>query len=82
MASADKDQIQERMTEALESFGADREAINRDADWESLDIDSLDLVELAQIVEEEYSVQMKEEDMKNMKTVGDAVDFVAERAKS
>ncbi|CAN5501872.1 acyl carrier protein [soil metagenome] len=82
MATANKDDIQERMTEALESFGADREQIKREADWESLDVDSLDLVELAQIVEEEYGVQMKEEDMKNMKTVGDAVDFVSERAKS
>jgi len=27
-------------------------------------------------------VKMKEEDMKEMKTVGDAVDFVAERAGS
>ncbi len=70
------------MTEVLEGFGADREAINREADWESLDVDSLDLVELAQIVEEEYGVQMKEEHMKEMKTVGDAGDFVAERAGS
>ncbi len=79
---ADKEQIQERMTVALESFGAEREQIKREADWESLDVDSLDLVELAQIVEEEYGVKMREEDMKEMKTVGDAVDFVAERADS
>jgi len=80
MAAATKEQIEERMTEALVSFGAERDDIKRDADWESLDVDSLDLVELAQIVEEEYGVKMKEEDMKEMKTVGDAVDFVAERA--
>jgi len=81
MPAASKDQIEERMTEALVSFGADRDQIKRDADWESLDVDSLDLVELSQIVEEEYGVQMKEEDMKKLLTVGDAVDFVAERAK-
>jgi len=79
---ADKEQIEKRMTDALESFGAEREQIKREATWEELDIDSLDLVELAQIVEDEYGVKMKEEDMKEMKTVGDAVDFVAERAKS
>ncbi len=79
---AEKEQIEARMTEALESFGADRDQIKREADWESLDVDSLDLVELAQIVEEEYGVKMKEEDMKDMKTVGDAVDFVTERSKS
>ncbi|MBA2580628.1 MAG: acyl carrier protein [Thermoleophilaceae bacterium] len=82
MAAATKEQIEERMTEALVSFGAERDDVKRDADWESLDVDSLDLVELAQIVEEEYGVKMKEEDMKEMKTVGDAVDFVAERAGS
>jgi acyl carrier protein len=82
MPTADKEQIETRMTDALESFGADRDQIKRDADWESLDIDSLDLVELAQIVEEEYGVKMREEDMKELKTVGDAVDFVAERAGS
>ncbi len=82
MPEANKEQIEARMTDALESFGADRDQIKREADWESLDVDSLDLVELAQIVEEEYGVKMKEEDMKEMKTVGDAVDFVAERAKS
>ncbi|MBA2419616.1 MAG: acyl carrier protein [Thermoleophilaceae bacterium] len=82
MATANKEQIEERMTEALVSFGAEKDQIKRDANWESLDVDSLDLVELAQIVEEEYGVKMKEEDMKEMKTVGDAVDFVAERAKS
>lgn len=81
MPTATKDQIEERMTEALVSFGAERDQVKRDADWESIDVDSLDLVELAQIVEEEYGVKMKEEDMKNLNTVGDAVDFVAERAK-
>jgi acyl carrier protein len=82
MATANKDQIEERVTEALVSFGADKDQVKREADWESLDVDSLDLVELSQIVEEEYGVQMKEEDMKEIKTVGDSIDFIAERAKS
>ncbi|MBA3305990.1 MAG: acyl carrier protein, partial [Thermoleophilaceae bacterium] len=51
MAAVTKEQIEERMTEALVSFGAERDDVKRDADWESLDVDSLDLVELAQIVE-------------------------------
>jgi acyl carrier protein len=79
MASVTKDQIEERVTEALVNFGAERDQINREATWEALDVDSLDLVELAQVVEEEYGVQMKEEDMKQMPTVGSAIDFIAER---
>lgn len=82
MPTATKDQIEERMTEALVSFGADRDQIKPESEWESIDVDSLDLVELAQIVEEEYGVKMREEDMKNLNTVGQAVDFVAERASS
>jgi acyl carrier protein len=77
-----KDQIQERVVEALVSFGAERDEITPDATFESLDVDSLDLVEMAQIVEEEYGVQMREEDMKDLRTVGQAVDFVADRAGS
>jgi acyl carrier protein len=81
-ATVTKDQIEERVTEALVSFGAERDAISRESGWEQLDVDSLDLVELAQIVEEEYGVQIREEDLKGIKTVGQAIDFVAERAGS
>ncbi len=82
MPTANKDQIEERLTEALVSFGSERDKVKRDADWESLDVDSLDLAELAQIVEEEYGVKMAEKDMKELKTVGDAVDFVVAHASS
>ena len=79
-ATGTKDQIEERVTEALVSFGAERDQVSREATWEWLDVDSLDLVELAQIVEEEYGVEMREEDMKGLRTVGDAIDFVTARA--
>jgi len=82
LPTANKDQIEERLTEALVSFGSERDKVKRDADWESLDVDSLDLAELAQIVEEEYGVKMAEKDMKELKTVGDAVDFVVAHASS
>ncbi len=54
--------------------------ITREATFEELDIDSLDLVELAQIVEDEYGVVLKGEDMKELKTVGDAIDLIVQRA--
>ena len=75
-----KEEIEERVAKALEEFGAEPDQINRDAEFEALDVDSLDLVELAQIVEDEYGVQLKGEDMEGLKTVGQAVDLVAERA--
>ena len=36
---------------------------------------------MAQIVEDDYGVQMREEELKKITTVGQAVDFVAERAR-
>ncbi len=80
MATVTKDQVQERVIEALASFGPDVSQITPDATFEELDIDSLDLVELAQIVEDEYGVVLKGEDMKELKTVGDAVDLISARA--
>ncbi|HEY2637624.1 MAG TPA: phosphopantetheine-binding protein, partial [Solirubrobacteraceae bacterium] len=49
---------------------------------EELDVDSLDLVELAQIADEEYGVELKSEDMKDLKTVGDAIDLIVQRSSS
>jgi acyl carrier protein len=71
--------IQSRLTEALIEFGADAGAIARDAEFAALDVDSLDLVELAQIVEEEWGVVLKSEDMKGLTTFGEAIDLVAAR---
>jgi acyl carrier protein len=78
--TVNKEQIEERVKNALVEFGAEEDQVNRDAEFEKLDVDSLDLVELAQIVEDEYGVQIKGEDMENLKTVGQAVDLVVDRA--
>ena len=82
MSTVTKEQVQERVIEALASFGPDASQITPQASFEELDIDSLDLVELAQIVEDEYGVVLKGEDMKELKTVGDAVDLIAARAEA
>jgi len=76
-----QEQVEARVIEAIESFGPEGE-VTRDATFEELDVDSLDLVELAQIAEEEYGVELKADDMKDLKTVGDAIDLIVERAGS
>ena len=75
-----REKIEERVFRALEEFGAEPDQITREAEFEQLDVDSLDLVELAQIVEDDYGVQLKGEDMEGLKTVGDAVDLVVAKA--
>jgi acyl carrier protein len=74
--TATRQEIEQRVFKALEEFGAEPDQIKPDAEFESMDVDSLDLVELAQIVEEEYGVQLKGEDMEGVTTVRQAVDLV------
>ena len=77
--TATRQEIEQRVFQALEEFGADPDQISPDAEFESLDVDSLDLVELAQIVEDDYGVQLKGEDMEGVTTVRQAVDLVVSK---
>jgi acyl carrier protein len=79
MTTATKDQVQDRVISALVEFGEEPENVKPDSRFEDLDIDSLDLVELAQVVEDEYGVEVQDKDMDKIATVQDVVDFVAER---
>jgi acyl carrier protein len=71
--------VEDKVAETLASFGPDRSEVVRDATFEQLDIDSLDLVELAQVIEEEFGVALKGDDVKDIKTVGEAIDLVVAR---
>ncbi len=72
--------VEKTVKDALVQFGPEPDQITRDATFEDLDIDSLDLAELSQIIEDEYGVQLKGDDVARIKTVGDAVDLVVSRA--
>jgi acyl carrier protein len=81
MATATKDKVQERVIAALVEFGEEPENIKPDSRFEDLDIDSLDLVELAQVIEDEYGIEVNDSDMDQITTVQEAVTFVTERQK-
>lgn len=71
--------IETTVIENLIKFGADADVVSRDATLEDIDVDSLDLVELTQVVEETYDIDLEGADFKKVKTVGDVVDLVVER---
>jgi len=71
--------IEATVIENLVAFGADSEDVTRDATLEAIDVDSLDLVELTQVVEETYGIDLDGADFKKIKTVGDVVDLVVTR---
>jgi acyl carrier protein len=72
--------VEKTITDALPQFGVDASEISRGATFEELDVDSLDLTEISQIIEEEYGVVLKGDDVKDIRTVGDAIDLVVSRA--
>jgi acyl carrier protein len=49
---------------------------------DDLDVDSLSMVEVAMAVEEKFNAKIPDEELSKLKTVGDAVDFINEHAKS
>jgi len=73
---ASREEVQQKVIDTLATFGPDKEDITPDATLESLDIDSLDLAELSQVMEEEYGVEVKSEDAAQVRTVNDAVELV------
>ena len=72
--------VEKTIFDGLVELGTERDQLTRDASLEDLDVDSLDLVELAQIVEDEYGVELKGDDVKDVKTVGEVIDLVVAKA--
>jgi acyl carrier protein len=79
-ATVTPDAVEKTILEALPQFGVDEDDISRDSTFEDLDIDSLDLTELSQIIEDEYGVTIKGEDARQIKTVGDVIDMVVSKS--
>ena len=78
-AQATAESVEQVIFDGLTELGAEGE-VKRDSTFEDLDVDSLDLVELAQIVEDEFGVELQGEDVKDLRTVGEVIDLVVSRA--
>jgi acyl carrier protein len=73
------EQVEETIFKTLAELGPELTDISRDATLEALDIDSLDLVEVAQVVEEQFGVRITTDDAALVHTVGDAIDLIYAR---
>jgi len=72
--------VEQTIFDGLVELGTERDQLSREATLEDLDVDSLDLVELAQIVEDTYGVELRGDDVKDVKTVGEVIDLVVAKA--
>ncbi|MGE5226564.1 MAG: phosphopantetheine-binding protein [Planctomycetaceae bacterium] len=78
-AQATTESVEQVIFDGLKEVGAEGD-VARDATFEELDVDSLDLVELAQMIEDEFGTELQGEDVKDLTNVGQVIDLVVARS--
>lgn len=76
--------IEARVKEIIiNELGVEPEKVTPEASFvEDLGADSLDTVELVMAFEEEFAIDIPDEDAEQMRTVGDAIAYLKAHAKS
>ena len=65
----------------VEQLGVEESQVTGTAKFvEDLGADSLDTVELVMALEEEFSIEIPDEDAEKIATVGDAINYIGEHA--
>ena len=74
--------VQEKSTEIIvEQLGVKAEEVTPEASFvDDLGADSLDTVELVMALEEEFGIEIPDEDAEKIQTVGDAIKYIEEKA--
>lgn len=71
----------EKMKEIIaDQLGASEDEVTLEASFkEDLDADSLDLFELVMALEEEYDVEIPSDDLAELNTVGDVINYLKDK---
>jgi acyl carrier protein len=79
---ATKDEVLAGLAEIVnEIAGIPAEDVELDKSFtDDLDVDSLSMVEVVVAAEERFEVKIPDDEVKNLKTVGDAVDYILANA--
>ncbi|GAA4018536.1 acyl carrier protein [Allokutzneria multivorans] len=79
---ASNEEILQGLAEIVEEVaGVDQEDVKAEKSFvDDLDIDSLSMVEVAVQAEDKFGVKIPDDELVNLKTVGDAVNYIASNA--
>ena len=79
---ADEKSIEDKVKDIIvEQLGVNPEQVTPQASFiEDLGADSLDIVELVMAFEEEFGVEVPDEDAEKLQNVGDVITYIKERA--
>lgn len=74
--------LEEKVKEIIvDQLNVDADEVTNDASFiEDLGADSLDTVELVMALEEEFNMEIPDEEAEKIKTVGDAIDYIKSHA--
>ncbi|MEC4891365.1 MAG: acyl carrier protein [Nitrospira sp.] len=74
--------VEERVKKIIaEQLGVEEDEVTPEASFvEDLGADSLDTVELVMALEEEFEIEIPDEDAEKILTVGKALDYIKEKA--
>ncbi|MBP2025166.1 acyl carrier protein [Peptoniphilus stercorisuis] len=72
--------MKEKVLELIaEQFDKDIDELNEEMSFiDDLNADSVDIVELVMSIEDEFSVEIEDEELENLKTIGDVLEFIEE----
>jgi acyl carrier protein len=63
----------------VEQLGISEDEVKAEASFiDDLGADSLDIVELVMAMEEEFEIEIPDEEAENIKTVGDAIKYISQ----
>ena len=76
---ASREEIQGKVVDIIaKSFKLDPSAVTLEKSFQGdLGADSLEIVELVMALEEEFGIEISDEEAEKIKTVGNAVEFIA-----